>query len=149
MSHIGFRYTYFVLRADVLRTVIFSLEGAIKRSTANVRMPRWRKKSAERQKRNMNNIAFYAVSSSSSYRYLCPKLKTQKSRHSLSHQFRTQNTKHLYTNTMSHIGFRNNQSLILVCKTRPLNKWRVFLTNKKSNPFPVKRISLNFTESNA
>ena len=29
---------------DVLRTVIFSLGGAIKRSTANVLMPRWRKK---------------------------------------------------------------------------------------------------------
>ena len=28
---------------------------------------------------NMNNAAFYAVSSSSPYGYLCPKLKTQKS----------------------------------------------------------------------
>ena len=45
---------------------------------------------------NMNNIAFYAFSSSSSYGYLCPKLKTQKSKHR-SRQFRTQNTKHLYT----------------------------------------------------
>ena len=79
MSHIGFRYTYCVLCADVLssvfitcdfcvltfefhvlsfsfcvlyvlRTVIFSLEGAIKRSTANVRMPRWRKKECRETK---------------------------------------------------------------------------------------------------
>ena len=35
---------------------------------------------------NINNVAFYAVSSSSSYGYLCPKLKTQKSEHR-SHQF--------------------------------------------------------------
>ena len=45
---------------------------------------------------NMNNVAFYAVSSSAPYGYLCSKLKTQKSKHR-SHQFRTQNTKHLYT----------------------------------------------------
>ena len=45
--------------------------------------------------RNMNNVAFYAVSSSSPYGYLCPKLKTRKSKHR-SHQFRTKNTKHLY-----------------------------------------------------
>ena len=45
---------------------------------------------------NMNNAAFYAVSSSSLYGHLCPKLKTQKSNHRC-HQFRTQNTKHLYT----------------------------------------------------
>ena len=45
---------------------------------------------------NMNNVAFYAVSTSSPYGYLCPKLKTQKSKHR-SHQCQTQNTKHLYT----------------------------------------------------
>ena len=77
-----------------LRTVIFSLERTIKRSTANVRMPRWRKTECRETKNgNMNNVAFYAVSSSSPYGYLCPKLKTQKSKH----QFRTENTKHLYT----------------------------------------------------
>ena len=37
---------------------------------------------------NMNNVVFYAVSSSSPYRYLCPKPKTQKSKHR-SDQFRT------------------------------------------------------------
>ena len=44
---------------------------------------------------NMNNVAFYAVSSSSPHRYLCPKLKTRKSKRR-SHQFQTENTKHLY-----------------------------------------------------
>ena len=44
---------------------------------------------------NMNNVTFYAVSSSSPYVYLCPKLKTQKSKHRR-HQFRTQNTKYVY-----------------------------------------------------
>ena len=34
----------------VLRTVIFSLEGAIKRFSANVRMPRWRKKECRETK---------------------------------------------------------------------------------------------------
>ena len=34
----------------VLRTLIFSLECAIKRSTANVRMPRWRKKECRETK---------------------------------------------------------------------------------------------------
>ena len=64
----------------VFRTVIFSLEGAIKRTTANVRMPRWRKKECRETKknRNMNNVAFYAVSSSSPYGYLGPKFKTQR-----------------------------------------------------------------------
>ena len=95
----------------VLRTVIFSLEGAIKRSTANVRMPRWRRKSAERQKREYD--AFDAVSSSSPYGYLCPKLKTLKSKHR-SHQFRTQRTKHLYQNNpISHIGFRTDHTRII------------------------------------
>ena len=80
MSQIGFRYTYCVLCADVLscvfitrdfcvmtfefhvfsfpfcsvlyvfRPVIFSSEGARKRSTANVRMPRWRKKECRETK---------------------------------------------------------------------------------------------------
>ena len=47
------------------------------------------RKSAERQKRDTNNVAFYAVSSSSPYGYLWQQLKTQKSKHR-SHQFRTQ-----------------------------------------------------------
>ena len=55
------------------------------------------KESVQRDKNgHMNNVAFYAVSSSSPYGYLCPKLNTQKSKHR-SHQFRTQNTNHLYT----------------------------------------------------
>ena len=45
---------------------------------------------------NMNNVAFYALSSSSPYGYLCSKLRTQKSKQR-SHQFRTQNIKRLYT----------------------------------------------------
>ena len=36
------------------------------------------RKSAERQNGNMNNVAFYAVSSYSPYGYLRPKLNTQK-----------------------------------------------------------------------
>ena len=36
-----------------------------------------KKKRVQRDKNgNMNNVAFYAVSSSSPYGYLCPKLKT-------------------------------------------------------------------------
>ena len=50
---------------------------------------------------NMNNVAFYAGSSSSPYGYLCPKLKTQKSKHR-SHQFRTQNTKTSVYKTQCH-----------------------------------------------
>ena len=54
----------------VLGIVIVSLEGAIKRSTANVRMPRWRKKECRETKNgNMNNAAFYAVSLYSPYGY--------------------------------------------------------------------------------
>ena len=94
----------------VSRTVIFSLEGAIKRSTGNVRMPRRRKKECRETKNgNMNNVAFYAVSSSSQYGHLCPKLntkvKTQKSPVS--------NTEHTcIQNTMSHIGFRMETFLV-------------------------------------
>ena len=67
-----------------------------------------------------------------------PKHKSQNTEVT-SFEHRTQNI--CIQNTKSHIGFRINQSLILVCKTRPLNKWSVFLTLRKSNPFPVKRIS--------
>ena len=54
----------------VLKTVIFFLEGAIKRSTANVRCLDGERKCAERLNGNMNYVAFYAVSSSSPYGYL-------------------------------------------------------------------------------
>ena len=41
---------------------------------------------------NINNVAFYTVSSSSPYGYLCPKLKTQKSNTEVtSFEHRTQN----------------------------------------------------------
>ena len=80
MSHIGFRYTYCVLCTDVLssvfitcdfcvltlefhvlsfsfcvlcymsRTVIFFFRRRDKRSIANVRMPRWRKKECRETK---------------------------------------------------------------------------------------------------
>ena len=51
----------------VLRIVIVSLEGAIKRSTADAVIEKER---VQRDKNgNMNNAAFYAVSSSSPYGY--------------------------------------------------------------------------------
>ena len=55
---------------------------------------------------NMNNATFYAVSSSSPYGYLCPKLKTQSQNTEVtSVEHRTQSI--CIQNTMSHIGFRN------------------------------------------
>ena len=93
----------------VLRTVIFSLEGAIKRS-ADAEMEKER---VQRDKNgNMNNVAFYAVSSSSLYGYLCPKLKTQKSKHR-SHSFKHRTQNICIQNTMSNIGFRTKQQLLM------------------------------------
>ena len=81
----------------VLRTVIFCSsrrrDKEIYSKCADAEMEKERVQRDENE--NMNNVAFYAVSSSSSYGYLCPKLVTQKSKHR-SQQFRTQNRKHLY-----------------------------------------------------
>ena len=60
---------------NLLRTVIFFLEGAIKRSAANVQMPMEKERVQRDKNGNMNNVAFYAISSSSPYGYLSPKLK--------------------------------------------------------------------------
>ena len=122
MSHIGFRYTYMycVLCADVLSSVFITCDFCVlnfelhvlsfpfvvcvicfedcdflsRRHDADAEMEKER---VQRDKNgNINNVAFYAVSSSSPYGYLCPKLKTQKSKHR-SHHFRKKNTKHLYS----------------------------------------------------
>ena len=93
----------------VLRTVIFSLERAIKRS-ADAELEKER---VQRDKNgNMNNVAFYAVSSSSLYGYLCPKLKHKSQNTEVtSFEHRTQNI--CIQNTMSHIGFRTKQQLLM------------------------------------
>ena len=108
MSHIGFRYTYCVLCADVLSSVFITCDfcvlifefqvlsfpfcvlffmflrlydflfrrrdKVIYNKYADAEMEKER---VQRDKNgDMNNDAFYAVSSFSSYEYLCPKLKT-------------------------------------------------------------------------
>ena len=45
-----FKFSLLCYMLYVLRTMIFSLEGGIKRSTANVWMPRWRKKECSETK---------------------------------------------------------------------------------------------------
>ena len=126
MSHIGFSYIYCVLCADVLSSVFITCDFCIlkvscfefsllcsvlyvfedcdflfrrrdKEIYSKCADADMEKERVQKDKNgNMNSVAFYAVSLSSPYGYLCPKLKTQKSKHRI-HQFRTQNTKHLYT----------------------------------------------------
>ena len=80
----------------VFGTVIFLLEGSIKRSTAD---PRKEKKRVQRDKNgNANNVVFYAIL------VLPPQmqflLKSQNTK------VTTHDSKYLIQNTMSHIGFR-------------------------------------------
>ena len=81
----------------VLRTVIFLFRRRDKEIYSKCADAEMETERVQKDKNgNMNNVAFYAVSLSSPYGYLCPKLITQKSKHR-SDQFRTQNTKRLYT----------------------------------------------------
>ena len=82
-------------------TVIFLLEGSIKRSKANLQIPGRRKNECREIKKNgnANNVVFYAILAHPFHMNFCSKVKTQKSQ--------TQNSKYLFRNTMSHIGFRS------------------------------------------
>ena len=146
MLHIGFRYTYCVLCADVLSSVFITCDFGvltfefhvlsfpfcvlccmyedcdflfrrrdkeIHSKCADAEMEKERVQKDKNGK--MNNCAILAVSSSSPYGYLCPKIKTQKSKHR-SHQFRTQTI--CIQNTMSHTGFRNIRN---ICKQNTMS----------------------------
>ena len=83
----------------VFGTVIFHLEGSIKRSTTNLKIPGRRKKHVQRDKNgNANNVVFYAILAHPSHMQFLLKSQTQKSQ--------IHNSKYLIQNTMSHIGFR-------------------------------------------
>ena len=85
----------------VFGTVIFLLEGSIKRSKANLQIPGRRKKRVQRDKKNgnANNVVFYAILAHPSHMQFL--LKSQNTK--------VTNTKlkYLIRDTMSHIGFRS------------------------------------------
>ena len=81
----------------VFGTVIFLLEGSIKRSKANLQIPGKRKNVFREIKNgNANNVVFYAILAHPSHMQFL--LKSQKTK--------VTNSKYLIRNTMSHIGFR-------------------------------------------
>ena len=85
----------------VFGTVIFPLEGSIKRSKANLQIPGRRKNECReiKKKGNANNVVFYAILAHPSHMQFL--LKSQNTK--------VTNTKlkYLIRNTMSHIGFRS------------------------------------------
>ena len=84
----------------VFGTVIFHLEGSIKKSKANLQIPGRRKNECREIKNgNANNVVFYAILAHPSHMQFL--LKSQNTK--------VTNTKlkYLIRNTMSHIGFRS------------------------------------------
>ena len=85
----------------VFGTVIFPLEGSIKRSKANLQIPGRRKNECREIKKNgnANNVVFYAILALPSHMQFL--LKSQNTK------VKNTKLKYLIRNTMSHIGFRS------------------------------------------
>ena len=76
----------------VFGTVIFLLEGSMKRSTANLQIPGRRKKRVQRDKNgNANTVAFYAILAHPSH---------------LQFLLKSQNTKVTNTNSKHNVTYR-------------------------------------------
>ena len=90
----------------VLRTVIVSLEGAIKKSTANVRMPRWRKKECKETKTGISIMLHFMQLADPRHMDIHVQNLKHKSHNTevTIFEHRTQNI--CIQNTVSHIGFR-------------------------------------------
>ena len=98
----------------ILRTVIFSLEGAIKRSTANVRMPRWRKKECRETKTEIRIMLHFMQLAHPRHMDIYVQNSKHKSQNTEVTSFE-QNTKHLYTK--HNVKYRLPYIAVSVCSS--------------------------------